>query len=55
MITTLKMGEVNDSLRNREQRLVYLVTYSRADVKKSCDKGSICRKDLTRVDGNDGC
>ena len=38
------MAEVNDSLRNREQRLVYLVTYSRADVEKVATREAFAEK-----------
>ena len=38
------MAEVNDSLHNREQRLVYLVTYSRANVEKVVTREAFAEK-----------
>ena len=40
------MAEVNDSLRNREQGLVYLVTYSRADVENVATREAFAEKVL---------
>ena len=38
------MAEVNDSLHNREQRFVYLVTYSRANVEKVVTREAFAEK-----------
>ena len=38
------MTEVNDSLQNREQQLVYLVTYSRANVEKVATREAFAKK-----------
>ena len=38
------MTEVNDSLQNREQQLVYLVTYGRANVEKVATRETFAKK-----------